>query len=37
MSYLVNAAASVRNMGVEKAGDLAKAFGAEWVIEHFIP
>lgn len=37
MTYLVNTAASVRNMGVEKAGDLAKAFGADWVIESFIP
>lgn len=37
MTYLVNTAASVRNMGVEKAGALAKAFGAGWVIESFIP
>ena len=25
--YLTNTAASVRNMGVDKSGDLAKAFG----------
>lgn len=37
MSYLVNSAASVRNMGVEKAGEMGKAFGSGWVIESFIP
>lgn len=37
MAYLVNTAASVRNMGVEKSADLGKAFGDAWVVESFIP
>ena len=35
--YLTNTAASVRNMGVEKSGDLATSFGEEWVVSSLIP
>jgi len=37
MQYLTNTAASVRNMGVEKAAVLAKTFGADWAIHNFVP
>ena len=35
--YLTNTAASVRNMGVEKSGELAASFGEEWVVSSLIP
>ena len=35
--YLTNTAASVRNKGVEKSGELAAAFGEEWVVSSLIP
>ena len=37
MSYLTNTAASVRNMGQTKSGELAKKFGAAWITEEFMP
>lgn len=35
--YLTNTAASVRNMGVKKSGELAAAFGEQWVVDSLIP
>ena len=37
ITYLQNTAASVRDKGVLKAADLAKAFGTDWVVNEFIP
>ena len=37
MGYLTNTAASVRDMGVEKSGVLAKTFKEEWIMNEFIP
>ena len=35
--YLTNTAASVRNMGVKKSGELATTFGADWVVATLVP
>ena len=35
--YLTNTAASVRNMGVTKSGELAASFGADWVVATLVP
>lgn len=35
--YLTDTAASVRVMGVQKTGEMAAAFGHEWVSEKLIP
>ena len=32
MQYLTNTAASVREMGIEKAGEMAEKFGSDWVL-----
>ena len=37
MQYLTNTAASVREMGIEKAGEMAQKFGSDWVMNNFIP
>ena len=37
MNYLTNTAASVREMGIEKSSEMAKAFGADWVMTNYIP
>lgn len=37
MSYLNNTAASVREMGVKKAKELADKYKGEWVMQTFIP
>ena len=36
-SYQTNTAASVREMGIQKAEFLAKAFGSSWLAESFVP
>lgn len=36
MQYLTNTAASVREMGIEKAAEMAEKFGSDWVINTFI-
>lgn len=36
-SYQTNTAASVREMGIQKAEFLAKAFGSAWLSESFVP
>lgn len=37
ITYLTNTAASVRNMGVKKSGQLAEKFKEEWIEEKYIP
>lgn len=37
MQFLFNTAASVREMGVKKAGQMAKEFKQDWVLNNFIP
>jgi len=37
LTYLSNTAASVRDMGVKKARELAEKFKGEWVLATFIP
>jgi hypothetical protein len=37
LSYLTNTAASVREMGIKKARELAEKFKGEWVLTSFIP
>lgn len=37
MGYLTNTAASVRKMGIKKAGILAEKFQQEWIMKDFIP
>lgn len=36
-TYLTNTAASVRKMGSQKSGDIAKAFGQAYITEKIIP
>lgn len=36
-SYLTNTAAAVREMGIQKAESVAKAFGSTWIADHFVP
>ncbi len=37
MTYLTNTAASVREMGVNKARELAEKFKGDWVVQNFLP
>ena len=37
MQYLTNTAASVREMGITKSAEIAKSFGADWVVTNYIP
>ena len=37
MTYLVNTAASVREMGILKSGELAEKFKADWLLSSFVP
>lgn len=37
MSYLTNTAAAVREMGIQKAESVGKAFGSNWIAENFVP
>ena len=37
IQYLTNTAASVREMGVTKSGEMAESFRAEWVVNNYIP
>lgn len=37
MSYLTNSAASVREMGITKAREIAEKFKGDWIISNFIP
>lgn len=37
LSYLTNTAASVREMGIKKARELAEKFKGEWILNSFIP
>ncbi len=37
LSYLSNTAASVRDMGVKKAKELADKFKGEWIMSTFVP
>jgi hypothetical protein len=37
LSYLTNTAASVREMGIKKARELAEKFKGDWVLSSFIP
>jgi serine/threonine-protein phosphatase 2A regulatory subunit A len=37
MSYLTNTAASVRQMGIAKSRELASKFGAQWVLDEYVP
>lgn len=37
MGYLDNTAASVRLQGIKKSGQLAEAFGQDWILVEYIP
>ena len=37
MKYLTNTAASVREMGITKAAELAEKFSPDWTVKEFIP
>lgn len=37
MTYLTNTAASVREMGILKAKDLAATFKSDWILSNFVP
>lgn len=37
LTYLSNTAASVRDMGIKKAQQLAEKFKGDWVMQSFIP
>ena len=37
LKYMSDKAANVRKIGVEKSGDLADAFGSEWITEKLAP
>lgn len=37
MTYLTNTAASVRDMGIKKAKEIAEKYKAEWILSSFLP